>query len=181
MADFQNTIDLLGDETVSVKIISKEIEEFADDLVSKLGEYAFYYCTRLTSVDLPNVTSVDSNVFVGCSKLTSVNFPSLKGVGTSMFEQCSLTSIDLPSATSINAAAFHSCSKLTILILRSQTLCTLSNTNALFKTPFASGGTGGTVYVPQALISQYQQATNWSTLYAGGKCNFVAIEGSEYE
>jgi hypothetical protein len=51
----------------------------------------------------------------------------------------------------------------------------------LSKTPFASGGTGGTVYVPQALITEYQNATNWSTLYAGGTCNFVAIEGSEYE
>jgi hypothetical protein len=57
----------------------------------------------------------------------------------------------------------------------------LSNTNTFNSTPFATSGTGGTVYVPQALITEYQNATNWSTLYSGGKCNFVAIEGSEYE
>ena len=67
------------------------------------------------------------------------------------------------------------------MALRSETVCTLSNVNAFNNTPFASGETGGTVYVPQALIEDYKIATNWSTLYEAGTCNFVAIEGSEYE
>jgi hypothetical protein len=57
----------------------------------------------------------------------------------------------------------------------------LINVSAFVSTPFASGGTGGTVYVPAALVETYKTATNWSTLYAAGTCNFVALEGSEYE
>jgi hypothetical protein len=57
----------------------------------------------------------------------------------------------------------------------------MANKKVFDGTPFASGGTGGTVYVPQALITEYQNNTNWSALYAQGTCNFVAIEGSEYE
>ena len=81
----------------------------------------------------------------------------------------------------IEGSVFGYCKNLTTLVLKSETVCTLSNINAFNNTPFASGKTGGTVYVPQALIESYQTATNWSTLYAAGTCNFVAIEGSEYE
>jgi hypothetical protein len=57
----------------------------------------------------------------------------------------------------------------------------LSSISSFNSTPFATNGTGGTVYVPQALIAQYQQATNWSVLHTAGTCSFAAIEGSEYE
>lgn len=40
--------------------------------------------------------------------------------------------------------------------------------------------TESTIYVPQALISSYQTATNWSNLYAAG-VTFAPIEGSIYE
>jgi hypothetical protein len=81
----------------------------------------------------------------------------------------------------LGGAYFDHCSSLTTLVLRNDTVVTLANINAFQGTPFASDGTGGTVYVPAALIESYQTATNWSTLYASGTCNFAAIEGSEYE
>lgn len=34
---------------------------------------------------------------------------------------------------------------------------------------------------PTELISTYQTATNWKTLYDGGTLTFAAIEGSQYE
>jgi hypothetical protein len=77
---------------------------------------------------------------------------------------------------------FNGCKKLKTLILRRDVNPTsIVNVGAFTNTPFASGGTGGTVYVPLSLIESYKTATNWSTLYAAGTCNFVAIEGSEYE
>ena len=182
MANFQNTIDLLGDEASMKALVERTITEFNDDSLNAIGIYAFYDCSALTSVDFPSVTSIGTYAFYNCSKLTSVDFPALTSIGTYAFFYCSeLTSVDFPALTSIGSYAFHYCSKLTTIILRSQTLCTLSNTSAFTGSPFASNGTGGTVYVPQALIEQYQTATNWSTLYASGKCNFVAIEGSEYD
>lgn len=161
MPEFQNTIDLLGDENVCRAIIERTIVEFNDNVVNKIRESAFYGCLSLVSVNLPNITTVGSSAFYQCIALTKV---------------------DMASLTKIDAGqVFRYCRALTTLILRSQTLCSLASTTSLNGTPFASGGKGGTVYCPASLITQYQQATNWSTLYAAGTCNFVAIEGSEYE
>lgn len=165
---------------------------------------AFNGCTGLSSVFFPNLTSISTRGFQqsGLTEATDANFPKLARL-IQCFNNCaSLKKIVLPrvetvtnsqtdctsleyaeyaNAKGISAGAFINCSNLKTLVLRKNALVTLANINAFNGTPFASGGTGGTVYVPQALISQYQQATNWSTLYAAGTCNFVAIEGSEYE
>ena len=42
-------------------------------------------------------------------------------------------------------------------------------------------GTGGTIYVPQALLSSYPTATNWSVVHGWGTITWTAIEGSYYE
>ena len=44
-----------------------------------------------------------------------------------------------------------------------------------------SNGSGGTLYVPQALISTYQSATNWSTILGYANNQILPIEGSIYE
>ena len=158
-------------------------------LVTKLGNSstggsanAFQSCTNLVEVDFPLATTVGNYVFYKCSSLTTVNLPLVEYVYGYGLAQCvSLEKIDFPLLKSISGNAFASDNKLKTLILRGETVCTLSSVNAFSGTPFASGGTGGTVYVPQELIEQYKTATNWSTLYAQGTCNFVAIEGSEYE
>ena len=149
--------------------------------VTSIGFKVFYDLKRLTSIDLPSVTSIGDDAFNQCQGLGSVNVPMLEAVNTRTFRYCAITSIDLPCATTIKSQAFQACYNLTTVILRSTTLCSLANINAFNNTPFDSNDAGGTVYVPQALIESYQNATNWSTLYTTGKCNFVAIEGSEYE
>jgi hypothetical protein len=75
------------------------------------------------------------------------------------------------NATSIGDYAFSNCAALTVLILRSETMCTLSATTVFNNTPIKSGGTGF-IYVPRALVDSYKAATNWST-YAS---QFRAIE-----
>lgn len=42
--------------------------------VEDIGVFAFYYCTSLSDVDMPNVTVVRRSGFEGCKKLESVNF-----------------------------------------------------------------------------------------------------------
>ena len=76
----------------------------------------------------------------------------------------------------IDNRTFNGCRKLTMLILRSETVCTMSNISVFNDSPFASGGTGGKCLVPRSLIETYQTATNWSTLYAAGTCTFLALE-----
>ena len=82
-----------------------------------IGEYTFYNCTSLTSVNIPSsVTEIRNSVFKGCTSLTSVNIPSsVTEIGNSVFEGCtSLTSVNIPSSvTVIGFNAFEGCSSLT--------------------------------------------------------------------
>ena len=85
--------------------------------VTSIGEDAFAYCTGLTSVTIPNsVTSIGGSAFAYCSGLTSVTIPnSVTSIGYEAFRGCfGLTSIEIPnSVTSIGQSAFQSCSGLT--------------------------------------------------------------------
>ena len=84
--------------------------------VASIGDYAFRYCSGLTSVTIPNsVTSIGNWAFYGCSGLTSVTIPnSVTSIGTGAFNGCSgLTSITIPnSVTSIGIEAFCRCGNL---------------------------------------------------------------------
>ena len=83
----------------------------------KIGDYAFFGCSRLTSLTLPSgVTEIGECAFYGCSGLTSLTLPSgVTKIGEDAFQYCSgLTSITLPSGvTEIGEGAFRNCSGLT--------------------------------------------------------------------
>ena len=153
--------------------------------VSWIGSRAFSGCKSLKEVYIPTPGTFGSpatSIFEKCTALTKFVAPLIRTSTTSgMFKGCSaLTLVDVMGG-GFGRFYFENCSSLTTLVLRNSTVVSLANTDAFQGTPFAIGGTGGTVYVPAALIESYQTATNWSTLYASGTCNFAAIEGSEYE
>ncbi len=85
--------------------------------VTSIGEYAFAYCTSLTSVTIPDsVTSIDRVAFEGCTSLKSVTIPnSVTSIGAWAFRDCtSLTRVTIPdSVTSIGERAFLGCTSLT--------------------------------------------------------------------
>lgn len=85
--------------------------------VTSIGDKAFYDCSGLASVTIPNgVESIGNYAFSGDSGLTSVTIGnSVTSIGRQAFYGCSsLTSVTIPnSVTSIGGWAFYNCSSLT--------------------------------------------------------------------
>jgi hypothetical protein len=87
------------------------------DSVTEIGNDAFYNCWRLTPINIPDsVTSIGEYTFCKCSSLTSITIPdSVTSIGEGAFGVCSsLTSITIPdSVTEIGNSTFYYCKKLT--------------------------------------------------------------------
>ena len=86
--------------------------------VTSIGGWAFMFCSSLASVSIPNsVTSIGEAAFSCCSSLTSINIPNsvVTSIGFQTFLNCSsLTSVTIGnSVTSIEGGAFYGCNSLT--------------------------------------------------------------------
>jgi len=85
--------------------------------VTAIGNSAFFFCSSITSVTIPNsVTSIGNSAFYSCSQLASVTIPyGVTSIGFSAFYGCgSLTSVTIPdSVTTIEGLLFVSCTSLT--------------------------------------------------------------------
>ena len=126
------------------KILTQEIvKELGLDKVSvitadmldgytSIGNYAFYYCTGLTSMTIPNsVTSIGVGAFDGCTGLTSVHISDIAAWCAISFGDNPLhyahnlylngelvTNLVIPnSVTSIRSSAFEECSRLTSVMI----------------------------------------------------------------
>lgn len=140
-------------------------------------------CTNLTQVDCPSLVGLNSNAFYG-SGLVNVVFPSLNGFSVYSFQNCrNLETVDVGRNVTatflyIYGDSFKGCSKLGIFVLRATNCYSLTNISAFADTPFANGGTGGTLYVPNDLISSYQSATNWSEILGYSNNQIKSIEST---
>ena len=89
--------------------------------VKSIGNDAFFQCTALTSISLPATTSIGQYAFYGCTALTSVtgvSFPKAVYIENDAFKDCTaLTSVELPVATSIEQEVFAGCNTLTSVSL----------------------------------------------------------------
>ena len=98
-------------------VIPKEVTYNNKTLkVTGIDSHAFYACSGLTSVTIPNsVTSIGSSAFWGCFALTSVTIPNkVTSIGRSAFNGCrSMTSVNIPNGvTTIPEDTFGGCSSL---------------------------------------------------------------------
>lgn len=194
----------LGDEIETLRsIIERTAETIDDSVLTKIGVRAFQDLKTLKYARFANVEQTEDNALLGCVNLLEFSAPRLKAVGTWTFQNCTnlkkcsipiaetfgwaifentaLEDIVLPRCKKITDRMFRYCANLKTIVLGNNAVVGIDNVRAFDGTPFATNGAGGTVYVPAALIESYKTATNWVTLYEAGTCNFVAIEGSEYE
>ena len=130
--------------------------------VTSIGYAAFYNCSCLTSVTIPNsVTSIGSDAFYGCSSLTSLTIPnSVTSIGDWAFFGCSsLGSVTIPnSVTSIGVEAFVICRSLTSIDVASNNTNYSSIGGVLFNKDQTSlirypGGKQGAYTIPNSVTS----------------------------
>ena len=137
--------------------------------VTSMGICAFYNCSGLTSVTIGNgVTSIGTSTFYGCKGLTSVTIPnSVTSIADYAFCDCSgLTSVTIPnSVTSIGKDAFSYCSKL------HDVYCYAKNVPSTESNAFGDSPIGtATLHVPAASIERYNATAPWN-----GFANIVAL------
>ena len=100
----------------------------------QIGDYAFYNCSGLTSLTLPDgITSIDIRAFYGCSGLTSLTLPA--------------------GITSINYAAFAECSGLTSIYVYAEKVPKMGSD--VF---FYVDKKNCTVYVPKGTYADYRSS-----------------------
>jgi len=127
LADYDNAYNHdNGDYGVINKALqnndTKKVKLILPESVTSIGNYAFYGCSSLVNISMPNVTSIGAYAFNGCGSLALTELPSgVTSIGAYAFYGCgSLVLTELPSGvTSIESNAFFGCSSLSLTELPS--------------------------------------------------------------
>ena len=127
---------------------------------NRINGRAFYYCFSLNNIDLSNVSSTSNNA-IKDTGIGALVLPNATSIGTYTGEGTRTSIIDLSKKITISGNIFNTAYSLVHLILRSDTLCSLSATSAFTDTPIKNGL--GWIYVPSNLVDSYKSASNWST------------------
>ena len=115
-----NKTDVFGANIVSNEYVDGRGVITFDGVVTSIGEEAFFSCSSLTSVTIPNsVTQIGDRAFRDCSALVSVEIPDgVTFIGGDSFQNCiNLASFVLPeNVTEYGAGVFSGCISLTSVV-----------------------------------------------------------------
>lgn len=155
-----------------------------DGNLTSIGNQAFYYCSKLTTVSIPNrVESIGYQAFDNCRYLVSVTIGNrVKTLGTCAFFYCEgLVDVLIPDSVekignyafkycknlksvtigdgvkSIGEDAFRICPKLSSVYCKAITPPTLSGSLV-----FYDNASDRKIYVPAESVSAYKSANGWS-------------------
>ena len=130
----------------------------------KLGDFAFYGCSGLTSLTLPSsVTEIGEHAFLSCRGLTNFTIPSgVTKIGGAAFFCCyGLISLTLPSSvTAIGSEAFKHCSGLTSIYVYMEKLPETGSNLFL-----GCDAKNCTVYVPKGTGNAYFRSAEFGYFY----------------
>lgn len=199
-----NAISAGGGEDYLAKTLNNTSDfTYESTDVTKIKSYTFRGCTHLVGLNLPNLTTISTGGLYGCTGLTELFFDNLTGTDGQALMGCTnletfvskkaisstggsdvngckkLASFDMGTGSGrFSGSYFEGCTLLNMIVIRSSSTTTLSSTSVFKNTPFASGGSGGTLYVPQSKISDYQGASNWSTILGYANNSIKSIEST---
>ena len=152
--------------------------------VNAILSYAFYKCSGLVSVTLPeSLEIIDASAFRDCTGLTAIDLPNgIVYFGAGVFYGCTgLTSVELPDSLRVlNNMTFRECTALTTVIIKDSVReigsgvfrnCTsLTSVYNYASTPqqISTSAFAGvdltpcTLYVPAASVTAYQNNDIWN-------------------
>jgi hypothetical protein len=125
---------------------------------TEIGDSAFSICNSLAEINLPKVVTIFNHAFRNCPSLTTVSLPEVTTIGVNSFGYCTgLTMVSLPKVTAIDTQAFRNTALTTITIGPG---CAIAATDSFpngFKTYY--DGTDG--HTPQAAGTYTWNGTTW--------------------
>lgn len=142
---------------------SSKLQYLKSESIKKIGNNAFEYNCKLTDVYLPNFENANNYIFANCQSLQKINLPKCNIIRQGLFYGCiNLEEVDLGECTYIYDYVFRNCKLLSKLILRGNTVVTLSSSNAF------TGATlilnkKGYIYVKDELVENYKVENNWKS------------------
>ena len=174
--------EVYDDETVTLSacFYRSPVEKATFTKCKNIPSYGgFYLCSKLFSVDFPELTRIGVYSFSGTSKLTNISFPKVTEIVNLAFESSGVETVDLTACTTLSYAVFSFCAKLKEIkipicgnigqkcfynckslekiFLDGVTAVPTLGTDVLTGTP-----EGLKIIVPDALVDSFKVATNWS-------------------
>ena len=102
-----------GTDYLAKHIEQSESYTYTNNNITSIASLSLAEDKKITSIDCPNVTTVDFQALYNCTALTSINLPAITTMGNYAFGGTAITSINLPLVTTLAASAFVNCSSLT--------------------------------------------------------------------
>ena len=176
-----------GYDTDGDALIAGTISGRLETKASTIHAYGIYSQASLTEVYAPNASGMATYGCASNSNMETLVLPSCRFLNAnSCRDNAKLTAVDFKgngntsNTQIIGNNVFLSDAKLTMVVIRATSITgiMLYSAGAFNNTPFASGGTGGTLYVPSSLVSTYQSASNWSTVLARENNQIKSIEST---
>ena len=152
-----------SNELINHQDIPDKIDSLVDsDIINEYNKLLSIIINRNIIIELNNNEIENINIcFLGCTSLTTIDLPECTSIGNYAFQECTnLTTVNLPECTSIGERAFGYCTSLTTIILSNNQVVTLGNINVFNNSSIANGS--GYAYVPDNLVDSYKRATRWS-------------------
>lgn len=154
-------IPSVQDYTIEDGLVTRTITSYTNDRITIIGGHALRYA-KITSLNCPNVTTIEAYALDNCTLLVDVNLPKVNSLKNYAMQNCkALVRLEFQQKITTQGAAWTNCSAFTTLILRGTEMSRLGNKNCFTGTPIASGT--GYIYVPDNLVDSYKSSTNWST------------------